>query len=248
MPLQPPVPRNRACCLFLDIDGTLLDFAPTPDQVRIDDSLLDLLGNLDRACAGAVAFVSGRSIHDIDGLFEPLCLAAAGVHGCERRDARGRLLRPYFETAGLHELRSRLDPLVQRLDGTLVEDKRFGIAIHYRAAPHLEGPLRAGLGRLVALIPAGFQMLDGDHVIEIKPASHNKATAVDAFMHEEPFAGRLPVFIGDDLTDQDGFAAVRKFDGMAIGVGHDTGAEWQLPNPLAVRRWLESFLLREQPG
>jgi trehalose 6-phosphate phosphatase len=241
----PPLPTRPDCCLFLDIDGTLLEFAPSPGSVRVDDSLRDLLGNLDLECDGAVALVSGRSITDIDGLFAPLCLAAAGVHGCERRDAHGHMLRPQFESSALHELQARVRVAARPLDGVIIEDKGCGFAAHFRLVPWFESALRAILQRFAPWMPEGFEILEGDHVIEIKPVSHNKATAVEAFMQEEPFTGRLPVFIGDDISDQDGFAAVHRHHGLAIGVGENINTEWRLPNPLAVREWLESFLMRE---
>jgi|SRR5688572_33100472 len=243
---HPPLPENAACCLFLDIDGTLVDFAPTPHEVRVDEALRDLLRKLDLACEGAVAFVSGHAIVDIDELFDPLYLAAAGVHGCERRDADGHWRRPSFENAALGEYRTRLDTRLRALDRVWIEDKVCGLAIHFRQAPHLEIPLRNALAQLTSLLPAGYEALDGDCVIDIKPRSHNKATAIEAFMQEAPFAGRLPVFIGDDLADEDGFATVRRFRGLPIGVGERVATEWRLPDPSAVRRWLESFLLRKR--
>ncbi len=242
--IPPPLPAAGRCCLFLDIDGTLLDFASTPDSVRVDEPLRALLRQLDRICDGAVAFVSGRSISDIDELFEPLYFAAAGVHGCERRDSEGKWLRPAFRGAGLRDFLERIRSPVAALDGVLVEDKGCAAALHYRRAPHLEGSLRAILQRFMNALPASYELFDGDHVIELKPSTHTKATAIEAFMQESPFSGRFPIFIGDDTTDQDGFAAIRRYKGMAIGVGQRVATDWRLPNPAAVRRWLESFLLR----
>jgi trehalose 6-phosphate phosphatase len=168
------------------------------------------------------------------------------MHGFERRDAQGHCMRPAFEPYDLENLRLRLSSALRPLDGVIIEDKHFGMAVHYRLAPQLEAPLRAILKRMEPLIPPGHELLEGDHVIEIKPNSHNKATAIEAFMQEPPFAGRVPVFIGDDITDQDGFAAVRRHQGLAIGVGEITGTEWRLESPSAVRRWLESLLLQER--
>jgi len=239
---EPPVPEGRKCCLFLDIDGTLLDIAPTPDAVQVDQSLRSLLRALERACDGALALISGRTIPDIDDLFEPLFLAAAGVHGCERRDALGHWLRPAFLNSRFHRFRDLLRNALLPLEALLLEDKHCAVAVHYRGAPQLEGPLRAILDRLTPFIPDGHELIEGDEVIEVKPASHNKATAIEAFMQEAPFAGRFPIFIGDDLTDQDGFAAVRRHDGMAIAVGSNVNSEWRLDDPAAVRRWLATFL------
>jgi trehalose 6-phosphate phosphatase len=243
MRLAPPVPSRTHSCLFLDIDGTLLDFAPTPDQVHVDQALRELLRELDHACDGAVALVSGRSIDDIDCLFDPLCLPAAGVHGCERRDASGRLQRAVIDSGALDEFVARLRAAARPLDGILIEEKPLGIAAHYRLAPRLEAALRANLYRLAAILPPDFEILEGDHVIEVKPSAFNKATAVEAFLREAPFAGRRPVFIGDDVTDYDGFAAVRRHSGLAISVGERCSAEWRLAHPVAVRQWLEAFLL-----
>jgi trehalose 6-phosphate phosphatase len=243
--IDPALPPATSCCLFLDIDGTLLDYAPTPEEVQVDEALLDLLRTLDHSCQGAVALISGRSIADIDALLDPLCLAVAGIHGCERRDASGNMLRPTFEETSLREFRARLGILVRPLDGIWIEDKGCALALHFRLAPRLESPLRAVLQRLQPLLPPDYEFLDGDHVIELKPAAHSKATAVQAFMQEAPFAGRFPVYIGDDITDQDGFVAVQRFNGLAIGVGDCVTVETRLPDPRAVRRWLEAFLLRD---
>jgi trehalose 6-phosphate phosphatase len=242
----PPLPAAARCCVFLDIDGILLDFAPTPDEVRVDEPLRDLLRNLDRDCEGAVAFVSGRAIVDIDELFEPLYLAAAGVHGCERRDAAGHWRRETRNSGSLAELRERLADRLQPLDGVWLEDKGCALAIHFRRVPHLESPLRGALTRLGTLLPAELELLEGDHVIEIKPRGHDKGSAIEAFMKEAPFEGRLPVFIGDENTARDGLAAVRRLNGLAIGVGERGAGTWRLPNPSEVRRWLESFLLRDR--
>lgn len=238
----PPLPAARDCCLFLDIDGTILDLAPTPDSVNVDDPLRSLLRGLEQVCDGALALVSGRPIADIDDLFEPLFLAAAGVHGCERRDARGHWMRPAFTDSGFGDFRDRLTEALAPLDGLLIEDKGYAMAMHYRLSPRLEAPLRAVLKRTLTSLPSTHEVIEGDEVIEIKPVSHDKASAIEAFMQEAPFAGRYPIFIGDDLTDQDGFMAVRRHHGMAVAVGSNVNAEWRLEKPREVRRWLAAFL------
>jgi trehalose 6-phosphate phosphatase len=238
----PPLPTARDCCLFLDIDGTLLDIAPTPDAVSVDEPLRGLLRGLEKACDGALALVSGRPIADIDELFEPLFLAVAGVHGCERRDALGHWMRPAFRDSGFAEFRDRLKEALSPLDGLLIENKDYALAMHYRLSPKLETPLRSVLKRVSPDLPDTHEVIEGDEVIEIKPASHDKASAIEAFMQEAPFAGRYPIFIGDDLTDQDGFVAVRRHHGMAIAVGSNVNSEWRLDAPRDVRRWLAAFL------
>ncbi len=237
-----PAPPQEPWCLFLDIDGTLLDIAPTPDAVNVDAALLDLLRRLARACDGALALITGRPIAAVDALFDPLQLPVAGVHGFERRNAHGHYFRPGFAGAGLSYLRSEVTALAQALHGVLLEDKGCAFALHYRQAPNLEETIRLRLARLISVAVPAFELLDGDHVLEIKPVEHDKSTAIEAFMQEEPFCGRMPVFIGDDTTDLDGFAAMRRFNGLAIAVGSRIPGERRLAAPRDVRAWLESLL------
>jgi trehalose 6-phosphate phosphatase len=240
--LTRPAPPQAPWCLFLDIDGTLLDIAPTPDAVNVDAPLLSLLRRLERACDGAIALITGRPIATVDALFDPLQLPVAGVHGFERRNAQGHYFRPGFVGAGLSFLRSEVTALAQSLHGVLLEDKGCAFALHYRQAPDLEETIRLRLARMISVAVPAFELLDGDHVVEIKPVAHDKSTAIEAFMQEEPFTGRTPVFIGDDTTDLDGFAAVKRFDGLAIAVGSRIPGERRLAGPRDVRAWLESLL------
>jgi len=237
-----PAPPQAPWCLFLDIDGTLLDIAPTPDAVSVDATLLNLLRRLERACDGAIALITGRPIAAVDALFAPLQLPVAGVHGFERRNAQGHYFRPGFVGAGLSYLRSEVTALAQALPGVLLEDKGCAFALHYRQAPNLEDTVRLRLARLVSAALPAFELLDGDHVVEVKPIEHDKSTAIEAFMQEDPFAGRMPVFIGDDTTDLDGFVAMKRFNGLAIAVGSRIPGERRLAGPRDVRAWLESLL------
>jgi trehalose 6-phosphate phosphatase len=237
-----PVPPQVPWCLYLDIDGTLLDIAPTPDAVNVDAALLDLLRRLELACGGAIALITGRPIAAVDALFHPLLLPVAGVHGFERRNAQGHYFRPAFVGSGLSYLRSEVRALAQSLHGVLLEDKGCAFAVHYRQAPNLEETIRLRLARLVSAALPAFELLDGDHVVEIKPVEHDKSSAIEAFMQEEPFMGRMPVFIGDDTTDLDGFAAMKRFNGLAIAVGSRIPGEKRLAGPRDVRAWLESLL------
>jgi trehalose 6-phosphate phosphatase len=236
-------PPRAPWCLFLDIDGTLLDIAPTPDSVIVDPALLDLLRRLERACEGAIALITGRPIVAVDALFAPLQLPVAGVHGFERRNAQGHYFRPGFVGTGLGQLRSEVTALAQSLHGVLLEDKGCAFALHYRQAPNLEETIRLRLAHLVSATLPAFELLDGDHVVEIKPIEHDKSSAIEAFMQEEPFSGRMPVFIGDDTTDLDGFAAMKRFNGLAIAVGSRIPGERRLAGPRDVRAWLESLLV-----
>lgn len=238
-----PAPPQAPWCLFLDIDGTLLDIAATPDDVNVEPALLNLLRRLERASGGALALITGRPIAAVDALFAPLQLPVAGVHGFERRNAQGHYFRPGFVGAGLSYLRSEVTALAQSLHGILLEDKGCAFAVHYRQAPNLEETIRLRLARLVSAALPAFELLDGDHVLEIKPVEHDKSTAIEAFMQEEPFSGRTPVFIGDDTTDLDGFAAMKRFNGLAIAVGSRIPGKSRLAAPRDVRAWLESILV-----
>jgi len=238
---RPSIPATP-WCLFLDVDGTLLDFAPTPDAVRVDASLVDLLRRLERACDGALALITGRPISQVDALFDPLQLPVAGVHGFERRNAQGHYFRPDFVGTGLAFLRAELTALARSLHGLLLEDKGCAFALHYRQSPNLEETVRLRLARLVSVGLPAFELLEGNCVVEIKPVEHDKSTAIEAFMQEEPFIGRTPVFIGDDTTDLDGFAAVRRFNGHPIAVGSRIPGKTRLAGPREVRAWLTTLL------
>ena len=237
---EPGVLPAGRICLFLDFDGTLVEFADDPRDVRPDAHLPQLLSSLQLALDGAVALISGRRLEELDVLLHPLRLPAAGLHGLERRDAQGRLrLRPPTAAGPeLRGLRSRLRELVAAHAGLLLEDKGAALALHYRRAPELQETVQRAVAALVAPLAPQLQLLRGDMVLEIKPQAPDKATAVEGFMREPPFAGRVPVFVGDDVTDRDGFGAVRRHHGMTVAVGARVTAQWRLPDPAAVRTWL----------
>jgi trehalose 6-phosphate phosphatase len=235
-----PLPHND-WCLFLDVDGTLLELADSPGGVAVDAALPPLLARLRDAARGAVALVSGRTIENLDRLLDTRGMPVAGLHGCERRDARGVLHVAPVAREQLVELRAGLQRLVARHPGLLLEDKGAGVALHFLKARQLEHELRAEVSLLAAPLVPQFAILDGHAVIEVKPAAHTKGSAVDAYLEEAPFKGRVPIFIGDDTTDYDGFAAVRRHGGLAIAVGSRVKSEWWLPGPAAVRSWLDQL-------
>jgi len=234
----PPPPALRDAALFLDVDGTLVDFAPTPDAVAVAPGLADRIERL-RAKHGAVAFVSGRPIAQIDSLFVPLRLPAAGIHGLERRRADGTMLRtdPSGTLAGL---KAPLAGLAETHEGVLLEDKGLTLAVHYRLAPDRGPFVREAVAALVAPLDAELRVLDGNMVVEIKPRSADKGKAVAAFMTETPFAGRTAFYFGDDVTDEDAFAAVNALDGVSVLVGppRPTAARWRLDSVAAVHDWI----------
>jgi trehalose 6-phosphate phosphatase len=240
-----PLPQND-WCLFLDVDGTLLELADSPGGVAVDPALRQLLTRLRDAARGAVALVSGRTIENIDRLLDDRGLPVAGLHGCERRDARGVLHVAPVALEQLADLRAGLERLVRRHPGLLLEDKGAGVALHFLKARELEHELRAEVALLAAPLVPQFAILDGHAVIEVKPAAHTKGSAVEAYLGEAPFKGRVPIFIGDDTTDYDGFDAVRRHDGLAIAVGSRVTAEWRLPGPAAVRSWLDQLAQKVQ--
>ena len=233
-----PLPE-KPWCLFLDVDGTLLELADSPGGVAVDAALLPLLDLLSVQAGGAVALVSGRTIANLDQLLGARHLPMAGLHGCERRDATGQMHVAPIAIEQLADVREGLGRLVSRHPGLLLEDKGAGLALHFLKARELEHELRAEVALLAAPLVPKFAVLDGHAVIEVKPAAHTKDTAVSSFMQEPPFAGRQPIFIGDDITDYGGFEAVRRFDGLAIAVGARVKSEWWMPDPRAVRAWLE---------
>lgn len=241
--LPPAAPELPAAqwALFLDVDGTLLELAATPEAVQIPAGLPALLQQLHRHLHGALALISGRAIVTLDQLFTPLQLPAAGLHGFERRDAAGTVQRADIDTAAVAQLRSAVQALAATLPGVLLEDKGCTFALHYRQAPDY----RQRLGAAVAALAhgAGFDLLAGHCVYELKPPGVHKGSALDAFLAEAPFAGRRPVFLGDDSTDEFALAAARGAGGIAIQVGgrRSEAAQFALTDPAAVRAWLQRW-------
>lgn len=239
-PAAPPLLAAR-WALFLDIDGTLLTHAETPDAVYVDDALRDLLERLQAQADGAVALISGRSIDDVDALFAPLVLPVAGQHGVEWRDAAGALHRLPFPEEHLRQVAQRFAAFKARHPGIVFEDKGHNLALHYRLAPQLEREVRTLVEHAVADLGEDFELQAGKMVVELKPGGHDKGTAIEAFMSSVPFAGRTPVFIGDDLTDEYGFTAVQRLGGHAVKVGDgESVADCRLADVGAVRAWLAS--------
>jgi trehalose 6-phosphate phosphatase len=237
-PEPPPLAPDYA--LFLDIDGTLLDIAATPDSVRVDGRVTGLLPRLAQCLGGALALITGRSIADVDRLFPGVRLPIAGQHGIERRDAAGTVHRLPAQP-GLEPLRRELQQLAAEHDGLLLEDKGETLALHYRQAPRLAPHLH----RTVRATVEGSHHADdwrlqpGKGLIEVRPVGRDKGTAIAEYMSEPPFHGRTPVFAGDDRTDEFGFAAVKRAGGWAVKVGVGrTHASYRLRDVAAVLQWL----------
>jgi trehalose 6-phosphate phosphatase len=229
--------------LFLDIDGTLLDIAPNPAEVRVDRSLLALLGRLNDVSEGAIALISGRAAADIDALFAPLRLCVSGQHGAARRDAAGRLHQQVRQPLGLRRAAERLARFVAERPGLILENKGVNLAVHYRGAQQYEDEVSAELGGVLVELGEDFELQSGKMVLELKPAGLSKGTAIAQFMREDPFRGRTPVVVGDDLTDESAFAMVNKLRGCSIKVGPgESAATWRLAGPREVRAWLQRLL------
>ena len=235
--------------LFLDVDGTLLKIAATPAAVSVPERTVDVLARLRAKLAGALALVSGRRVADLDSLFAPLTLPAAGAHGAERRDAAGGFHGEDY-SAALAPAKRLLAAWAASHPGALLEDKGAALALHYRAVPQLEDDARRIVAAAAAAAGSGFHVQGGKKVLEIKAGAVRKGLAIAQFLAEAPFEGRVPVFLGDDLTDEDGFGVVNERGGhsIAVGVGHETCARWHLDNVPEVLRWLESCAGGEDDG
>lgn len=234
LPLPPPLSPDAA--LFLDFDGTLVDLAPRPDAVVVRPALPALLAQLARQLGGALALVSGRPIVQLDAWLAPLQLPAAGLHGAERRSAEGLLYRQ--PEPDLDAVCTSLEALVAQHPGLVLERKRGAVALHYRLAPSCQSLVEHAMQAALAHTP-GMELVHGKRVVEMKPAGSSKGRAVQSFLAEAPFAGRHALFAGDDLTDEDAFAAVQARGGAGIKVGDGpTRARFRLASPLALSDWL----------
>jgi trehalose 6-phosphate phosphatase len=232
-------------CLFVGIDGVLLDIAPTPEEVSVDSEVIDLLHRLDRVCEGALALVTGRTIAGVDQLFAPLQLPVTGVHGLQRRDARGRTHgAPVHALDAGRQMRQEMGWIATSARGLCLEDKGMGFALHYRNAPHLEEVIRVRVAQALASVSA-FEMLNGDCVIEVKLRGADHGTAIDAFMDESPFAGRVPIYLGND-PDGQASRAVCRAKGHAIYVGQRIQGNLSLRGPGQVRDWLAALAVEAE--
>jgi trehalose 6-phosphate phosphatase len=237
-----PIPSlAQQWALFLDVDGTLLDFAPTPDAVYVPPPLIALLAQLQTQLQGALALVSGRSIMVLDHLFAPLRLPSAGLHGLERRDYQGVQLRAAVDMVALEQMRTAATTLKRAFPNVLIEDKHYAVALHYGEAQTQQMELRAAVEQIAR--ETGFELQAGRLVFELKPPAVNKGDSLTAFLAEAPFSGRLPVFLGDDLTDVHALAVAQQRGGMAIQVGSRlvNTAPFALADPTAVLRWLQHW-------
>ena len=231
---------EQELALFLDVDGTLLEIAATPDSVRVPGALRNTLELSAQREQGALALISGRSLASLDELFAPAAFPAAGLHGLERRNYAGEIWRAPVNQAALDIARQRLQELQSQHRGLLLEDKHLALALHYRHALELADFLFDELSSLQQQVAPHLQLKRGKCVLELLPSGYSKRTAIEAFMREDPFAGRIPVFVGDDVTDEDGFAAVNELGGYSIRVGDsvNTAARFTFANVSAVINWL----------
>lgn len=247
-----PVPRSLIphlsdTAILLDIDGTLLDLMPTPREVWVPPGLAKTLDHLLTRTSGALALVSGRSLNDIDLIFAPAQFPAVGGHGAEMR------LTADGEAAVIHappmdkELKRRLAAIARLSPGILLEDKGYSLALHYRLAPHAEKAIYEAVSLIRADLPdAPIEVLPGKCVCEIKHAGFTKASGVRELMTREPFKGRRPLFIGDDVTDESVFAIMPDFDGLSFSVGRRAnGVAGHFDAPADVREFLARLLDNE---
>jgi trehalose 6-phosphate phosphatase len=230
--LVPPTPATN-WALFLDLDGTLVDIAPRPDMVSVPTGLGALLLDLAKALGGAVALVSGRTLGDLGRLLAAWRGPAAAEHGAVLRLPLGAVESAPGLPAVPASWRAAVDALARANPGLVVEQKSAGIAVHFRLAPEAAGAVRAAAARLAGASGGAFAAVPGHYLVEIRPCAVDKGWAVRRLMQEPPFAGRIPVFVGDDVTDEDGFRAA-----LSLG-GHGLHVHRYFPGGAAgVRKWL----------
>ena len=242
-----PPPLDRDSALFIDLDGTLVEIALRPELVRVPPGLPALLGRLGRQRDGALALISGRRLADLDRLLPPWRGAAAGLHGAERRRADGKLVEceetaaDRAAAAALDRLRPHLAELAGACPGAWLEDKGRTVALHYRAARRQGPALRDAVLQLAERESDTLRLIAGKMVVELQPRHRDKGAVIAAFLAETPFRGRRPVFLGDDVTDEDGFAEVNRRGGLSVRVGRPSARSasvHSLASVAAVQDWL----------
>jgi trehalose 6-phosphate phosphatase len=245
LPLPPPWEtfRGRLPALFLDVDGTLLELVDHPDLTRASPGLISLLSAVTDVLGGALAVISGRSVADLDRVFDPWRPWAAGVHGAEVRGPSGiRFHRP--DDRHMELLRRRAAELTQPLAGVWIEDKGVGVTLHHRAAPEATAAVAAIAARLADELDGAYEVQAGVMAQELRPAGWDKGRALSELLEQPPFRGRPPLVVGDDLTDEDAFGEATRVGGAAVLVGdrQPSLADYRLPDPAAVRTWLAELV------
>lgn len=230
---------------FLDVDGTLIEIAATPESVVVPAHLVPLLARLREAADGALALVSGRTVEELDRLFAPEHFIAAGVHGAQLRVSDGPPSTS-ADVRALDPVRNVLATLERRYPGVRAEDKGTAIAVHYRAVPEAESAVVQAGTESVERLGAAYEMLHGRKVVEIRRRDATKGHAVTTLLESPPFRDRMPVYIGDDVTDEDAFRAVNDANGISVHVGDriDTNATRRLASVADVLEWLERVVAR----
>lgn len=243
----PETPPNPAIhggdyAFFFDVDGTLAEICPEPDAVSIPVNVRNNLQTLSLASNGALALISGRPIEQLDQLATPFVFPAAGVHGAELRDSAGNLHRVSLPDEVAVPLQQMLEKGMAELPGTLLEAKGMAFALHYRQATDFQQQVLALAEAAVAKFPQ-LMLQRGKCVAEIKPRGNDKGAAITEFMQQAPFAGRTPVFVGDDLTDEKGFQAVNALHGITVKVGEGSShARYRLGKVTDVYSWIEQMI------
>lgn len=237
MPLPPPIDPTRHA-LFLDFDGTLAELIDDPGAVSIADAALEALIRLQGELSGALAIVSGRRIADLDRSLEPLTFAAAGVHGLERRSRPGAEIETLAGPEILDDVRHAVAEVIEINRRLNLEDKGTALVLHYRTAPDLKDVAEAAVERATR-DRDDLVVMRGDNIVEVHPAGMDKGQAIAAMMEATPFKGRVPIYAGDDTTDEFALKVVRDMGGLSIKVGgKESVAEFQLGDVAAVHRWL----------
>ena len=229
--------------LFLDVDGTLVEIADKPASVVISKTLKQLLSKLEKHVDGALALISGRTISEVDQLFQPLKLPVSGKHGFESRDTSGLIhISPYEVSNEMAHIRRNLQQFAIKNPGTLVENKEQTLALHYRLNPEIKNQA-TNLVNLLIANHYNLEVLEGKMVLEIKPKANHKGTAISKFMQEKPFVGKTPFFFGDDVSDEDGFKTINAINGISICINPltESNAKFRLKTVDSVIHWLEHF-------
>ena len=240
-----PPPADVNWAWFFDVDGTLVEIAATPSSVVVNDDLPHIISRLHELSGGAVSLITGRAVADVERFLPLPGVAVAGQHGLEMRAASGGVAVRASSHADLEAIESELSHVAERHNGLIVEHKGESIALHYRRAPKLAGYAHRVMRNLQSIHGRDLVIQKGKRVVELKPSSVDKGSAIRELMLSAPFKGRTPAFVGDDVTDESGFRLINRIGGHSIKVGAGrSAAKWRLRDVTAVREWLSEAVTR----